>query len=92
MHNIDKACLFFKALSDETRLKIVETLFERSMPVNERSQTVNMSQSAVSHQLKTLKLYNIVKSDRKRKEIYYSLNDDHVKTIISQVFSHTSHE
>jgi DNA-binding transcriptional ArsR family regulator len=52
---------------------------------------LKMSQSAISHQLKTLRQADIVKSKRKGKEVFYGLTDFHVKVIMEQVFSHTSH-
>lgn len=89
--NIESGVNIFKALADSTRLKIVIAVFDEKKSVSTISSEVNMNQSAVSHQLQILKLHNIVKSERRGKEVYYSLNDNHVKNIIEQVFTHTSH-
>lgn len=89
--NIESGVNIFKALADATRLKIVISVFNESKSVSTISKEVAMTQSAVSHQLQILKLHNIVKCERKGKEVYYSLNDFHVKNIIEQVFNHTSH-
>ena len=52
---------------------------------------LGMTQSAISHQLKILKLNGIIKSTRKGKEVYYSLDDNHIETIVKTVIAHTSH-
>ena len=56
-----------------------------------RLEEIKMEQSAVSHQLQMLKLYHIVKVERKGKEVYYSLDDHHIKNIIEQALTHASH-
>ena len=91
MNNIDGSVNIFKALADQTRLKIVVCVFDEEKSVSTISKDVKISQSAVSHQLQILKLYDIVKCERRGKEVYYSLSDYHVKNIIEQVFNHTSH-
>jgi ArsR family transcriptional regulator len=92
MYNIEKSVNIFKALGDLTRLRIVEAIFEDGKSVGAIVEELGMTQSAISHQLKTLKDNQIVKSLRKGKEVHYYLNDDHVKEIVTQVFNHTSHE
>lgn len=91
MNNIDGSVNIFKALADQTRLKIVVSVFDSEKSVSTISKELMISQSAVSHQLQILKLYDIVKCERRGKEVYYSLSDYHVKNIIEQVFNHTSH-
>ena len=81
----------FKALADETRLKIIDTIIEEPKTVGQIVETVEESQSGVSHQLKTLKESKIVKSQRKGKCVYYSLADDHVKKIVMETFLHATH-
>lgn len=81
----------FKAFGDETRLKIINLLMEESMSVSTISEKISLSQSGVSHQLHILKLNGIVKKERKGKEIYYSLDDDHVKAIMQTMYEHLSH-
>lgn len=75
--------VLFKMFGDPTRLKIMQVLHHDELNVFEISELVNMSQSAVSHQLATLKLINLVKSRKSGKEVYYSLADEHVKILIA---------
>jgi ArsR family transcriptional regulator, zinc-responsive transcriptional repressor len=89
--NSNKSIRIFKALADETRFHIVCSLMEASLSVGAIAANISMSVSAVSHQLKLLKEWSILKSERKGKEIYYSLNDHHIKEIIEQVNSHAQH-
>ncbi len=78
----------FKVFGDTTRIKIMYALHEDEMCVCAISELLGMTQSAVSHQLKTLKTANLVKSRRDGKTIYYSIADDHVRTIIALGFEH----
>jgi len=82
---------WFKILGDETRLKIVLSLMEKEICVCEICTAVELSQSAVSHQLKTLRNANLVKNRRDGKMVYYSIDDDHVSIIIKQALVHISH-
>lgn len=82
---------WFKILGDSTRLKIVLALMEKESCVCDICTAVKFSQSAVSHQLKTLRNSNLVKNRRVGKMVYYSIDDDHVSTIINQALSHISH-
>ena len=78
----------FKIFGDTTRIKIMYALYEGEMCVCAISELLNMTQSAISHQLKTLKDANLVSARRDGKEIYYSLSDEHVKSIIAESFEH----
>ena len=78
----------FKVFGDTTRIKIMYALYEGEMCVCAISELLNMTQSAISHQLKTLKDANLVSARRDGKEIYYSLSDDHVKSIIAEGYEH----
>ena len=78
----------FKIFGDTTRIKIMYALYEGEMCVCAISELLNMTQSAISHQLKTLKDANLVSARRDGKEIYYSLSDDHVKSIIAEGYEH----
>ena len=71
----------FKMFGDSTRVKIINVLLNKEMCVNDISSTINVSQSAVSHQLRILKGAKLVKYRKDGKEIYYSLADDHVEKI-----------
>lgn len=88
---IESVTEFFKALSDPTRLKIINLLTQGEMCVGCIAMELQMTQSAVSHQLKVLKNKRIIKSRRDGKNIYYSLDDDHVKNVIDQTVAHHQH-
>ena len=77
--------------SDETRLNILYALYDKTLSVHEITESVLMSQSAVSHQLRLLKDNVLVKYERIGKQVFYSLADDHVKTILDQGLSHIRH-
>ena len=79
---------FFKVMGDETRLKILVTLLNKELCVNEIAECIEMSQSSVSHQLKTLRISKLIKSRRDGKMIYYSLDDEHIKTILDMAIEH----
>lgn len=78
----------FKMFADSTRIKILYDLFEGEKNVGEICEDIEMNQSAVSHQLKALKTAKLVRGRRDGKAIYYSLDDDHVKTIIAMGIEH----
>lgn len=78
----------FKIFGDTTRTKILFSLFESEMCVCAIAELLGMTQSAISHQLKTLKDANLVSNRRSGKTVYYFLSDDHVRTIIAQGFEH----
>ena len=81
---------FFKLFADESRLKILYLLTMNEMCVSDIAATLNMNQSTVSHQLKTLRNSRIVKYRRDAKIVYYSLDDDHIGQIILQGMLHVS--
>ncbi|MFR6065778.1 MAG: ArsR/SmtB family transcription factor [Eubacterium sp.] len=78
----------FKIFSDSTRLKILCSLFDKSLNVTEITAATGVSQTAVSHQLRTLKQNHLVKYSRDGKQIVYSLSDSHVKSIINCGMEH----
>lgn len=78
----------FKVFGDSTRIKILYVLFESEMCVCDIAQLLNMTQSAISHQLRILKQSRLVKSRREGKAVFYSLADGHVRTIINQGMEH----
>ena len=80
----------FKVFGDTTRIRILYVLFEAEMCVCDIAEMLNMTQSAISHQLRVLKQARLVRSRREGKQIYYSLADDHVRTIIGQGMDHVS--
>ena len=78
----------FKVFGDSTRIRILFVLFEAEVCVCDLAQALNMTQSAISHQLRILKQNKLVKSRRDGKSIFYSLADDHVRAIIDQGREH----
>lgn len=78
----------FKVFGDTTRVKILYVLFESELCVNDISQCLNMTPSAVSHQLRILKNSKLVKFRRDGKTVYYSLDDDHVRSMIALGMEH----
>ena len=78
----------FKVFGDTTRIKILYVLFESEMCVCDIAQLLNMTQSAISHHLRTLKQSKLVKYRREGKTVFYSLADGHVRTIIGQGMEH----
>ena len=88
---LDLAALF-KMFGDGTRVKILHALELNEMCVCDIAALLGMTKSAVSHQLKALRLSNLVKTRRDGQVIYYSLADDHVKYILDIGFDHIHHE
>lgn len=86
------AAELFKVLGDPTRLKIVSSLLLEEMCVCDVAAVMGMSQPAVSHHLKVLKAARLVKYRRDGKQIYYSLDDEHVTNIFYQGLLHASHK
>jgi len=82
----------FKVLGDPTRLRIVQLLLEHEMCVTDIAEAMEMGQSAISHQLRVLRQARLVTFRKEGKTAWYSLNDDHVVTLISQGMEHVSHK
>ena len=78
----------FKVFGDSTRIKILFVLFESEMCVCDIAQLLNMTQSAISHQLRVLKNAKLIKYRRDGKTVFYSLSDTHVRTILAQGLDH----
>lgn len=78
----------YKVFGDSTRIKMLYVLFEAEVCVCDLAHCLNMTVSAISHQLRVLKQSRLVKSRREGKTVFYSLADDHVRTIIGQGLSH----
>ena len=83
-------CELFRIFGDSTRIRILYVLFESEMCVCDIAQLLGMTQSAISHQLRALKNARLVKGRREGKTVFYSLADDHVKTIIDQGLDHVA--
>ena len=80
----------FKMFSDHSRLKILYALYLGEMSVCDLANMLEMSQSAVSHQLRILRQSKLVRTRRAGKEIYYSLDDDHIGKILSLALEHVT--
>lgn len=78
----------FKVFGDSTRIKILYSLFENELCVYDIARLLNLSQSSVSHQLRILKTSKLVKFRRDGKSVFYSLDDEHVRSIISMGMEH----
>lgn len=85
---LDGLADFYKIFGDPTRLKILSALLQSEMCVGTITNILEMSQSSVSHQLRTLKRARLIKSRKEGKWVYYSINDDHVRTIYEMGLTH----
>lgn len=85
---LDALADLFKVFGDSTRIRILFILFETEVCVCDLAKALNMTQSAVSHQLRILKQNKLVKNRREGKSVFYSLADDHVRTMIAQGREH----
>lgn len=89
---LGEAADFFKVFGDKTRIKILLALLDSEMCVCDIACLLDMSQSAISHQLRVLKNSNLVKNRKDGKVVYYSLDDEHVKEILGQGIVHIRHK
>ncbi|MFY0761655.1 metalloregulator ArsR/SmtB family transcription factor [Metabacillus dongyingensis] len=95
-HDLDEETIFiasqtFKALSDPTRLRILNLLTQGECSVNEIAETLSLLQSTVSHQLRFLKNLRLVKFRREGTTLYYSHDDEHVIGLLKQMIEHAQH-
>lgn len=80
---------FYKVFGDLTRLRILDILLARNnMCVNDIAETLDVSQSAVSHQLKNLRSSNLVKADKRGQTVVYSIADEHIEIILKYGVEH----
>lgn len=79
---------FFKVMGDSTRIRLLWALEEAELCVNDLAVLLNMTKSAVSHQLKILRTAKLVKAEKQGKNVYYSLIDEHVKVILEMALDH----
>jgi len=79
----------YKMFADPTRLKIMWALSRERMCVCDLAVLLNMTKSAISHQLKSLRLTNLVHNEKVGKNVYYSLVDDHVREMLENGFAHS---
>ena len=78
----------FKVFGDTTRVKIISALFEAELCVCDIAELLHMTQSAISHQLRVLRQARLVKHRKEGKVVFYSLDDEHIKTIFNQGLEH----
>ncbi|KKB38156.1 Transcriptional regulator, ArsR family [Bacillus thermotolerans] len=95
-HHLDEETLFivsqtFKALSDPTRIRILNLLCSDEHSVNDIAERLDLNQSTVSHQLRFLKQLRLVKYRREGTTFYYSNDDDHIINLLKQAIDHASH-
>ena len=83
---------FYKVFGDSTRIRILYALIEKELCVGDLVQELNMSQSAVSHQLSVLRQNDLVKFRKDGKTIFYSLDDSHVTVLLQQGLEHILHK
>jgi DNA-binding transcriptional ArsR family regulator len=84
--------VFFKLLANETRIKILLALLEVELCVCDLVSTLNIPQSSISHQLRYLRDHRFVKFRRSGKQVYYSLEKEHLQTILEQTADHLKEE
>ena len=89
---LNKLAEFFKILGDTTRVKILYALDKNEMCVCDIANVLNMSKSSISHQLGTLRRSGIVKCRKVGKEVFYMLDDDHVKQVFEVGIEHINHK
>ena len=82
---------FFKLFGDQTRIRIIFAIDQSELCVCDIANILNMTKSSISHQLATLRKSGVVKSRRDGKEVYYSLDDEHVKLVYELGFEHIRH-
>lgn len=87
-NNLYDLAELFKVFGDSTRIRILCVLLNNEMCVCDMAYTLNMTQSAISHQLRILKQAELVRYRKEGKVVYYYLSDEHVKHIFDQGFNH----
>jgi ArsR family transcriptional regulator, zinc-responsive transcriptional repressor len=88
---VEHVSLIFKALADPTRMKLLYLLSQEECSVNHMAEVLELSQSAVSHQLSLLRNLRLVKYRREGKTLFYSCDDEHVISLLKQAIDHSEH-
>jgi DNA-binding transcriptional ArsR family regulator len=81
----------FQVLSDPTRVRIIALLADRELCVHAIAATLEMNQSAISHQLRTMRVMQLVRSRKEGRHVYYRLDDQHITTLFKQGLAHVQH-
>ena len=79
---------FFKLMGDSTRIQLLWALEEKELCVGDLTFLLNMTKSAVSHQLKILRSAKLVKAEKRGKNVFYALSDHHVRTVLEMALEH----
>ncbi len=91
-HFIRDLADFFKVFGDATRIRILQSLLNSEKNVSELADSLDMTQSAISHQLRVLRQNDLVKYRKEGKTVFYSLDDEHVRTVLEQGMTHIRHK
>jgi ArsR family transcriptional regulator len=91
LEKADRLAQLFQALSDPTRLKIIHTLIQKEICVCDLAATLEMTQSSISHQLKNLRALRLVKHRKVGRMVYYSIEDEHILSLMEIGLEHISH-
>lgn len=83
---------FFKVFGDATRIRILQSLLNGEKNVSELADSLDMTQSAISHQLRVLRQNDLVKYRKEGKTVFYSLDDEHIRTVLEQGMIHIRHK
>ena len=81
----------FKALADPTRVRIIAALIDRELCVHELADALDMTHSAISHQLMTLREMRLVRFTKRGRHVFYVLDDDHIRSLFRQSLDHVRH-
>lgn len=92
MEFVQEMTEFFRIFGDVTRIRILQSLLEGEKNVGDLAETVEMSQSAISHQLRVLRQNDLVKYRKEGKVVFYSLEDEHVEEVLQQGMAHLRHK
>ena len=90
-HQAEELAEFFRALSDPTRVRIIAALLEGEFNVGALAEIVGVSESAVSHQLRTLRQMRLVRGRKLGREVFYCLDDEHVRDLFQRGLDHVLH-
>lgn len=90
-HTSARLADLFSALSDPTRLRIISVLLEKEMNVGDLAAQLEMSESAVSHQLRGLRQLRLVRGRKEGRQVFYALDDDHVTKLYRLGLEHVEH-
>ncbi len=88
----DNLAGFYKIIGDKTRCKLLFALMQNEMCVCDLANVLSMTKSSISHQLSKMRVYGVVKCRREGKEVYYSLDDEHISTIYKISIEHIKHK